>query len=106
MAIFCDPFPFNGIDRCGSVIEAQVIVNCAKIVDSEHPHNLWSYLSKLKFLDHNFKIKSGTKISNIRKHIAQLWELMSPVAKTAFVEWQTRSARDYLLKCEQMRKEV
>lgn len=103
------PFPINGIDDCPSQDVANRIIRCAYVIDGENAISAIADRVDLKHVgEHKVPyLKPKSRISELRRPIAELWDTMSIKARTLFLLGQYAAAVDYLHDClENVRTEL
>lgn len=82
--IYCDPYPYNGVDKCGSISMAAEVIQAAEDVEPDITERLGLAAFVVKDADGRVCFKSGVEINKVRPHISRLWEAMPKEARTRF----------------------
>lgn len=109
MSIYSSPFPSQGTDECPTVGVAQTIARCAYVIDGESAiAEIAGYVELKQVGNHKMpEIKIGSRIADLRRPIAKVWDGMSDKAKAMFFKGQYDSAVDYRNDCiENIRNEL
>jgi hypothetical protein len=109
MSIYSSPFPSQGTDECPTVTVAQTIARCAYVIDGESAiAEIAGYVELKQVGDHTMpEIKAGSRIAELRRPIAKVWDNMSDKAKALFFKGQYDAAVDYRNDCvENIRNEL
>ncbi|HEY7312641.1 MAG TPA: hypothetical protein VH643_24970 [Gemmataceae bacterium] len=103
MSIYSSPYPYDGEERCPTVITAENIVRIAVLIDGRDVLGNdfqemieWDRVDEVAELS---RLKSGLGIGRVRKGVALLWRRMSKRAKANYFQIQYSNAITYLDEC-------